>query len=247
MRVIYSDGTELKLCGQDTAQADSDYIRNYIATDMQLSARRAWKSSGYGARFRGEATELPEERRIDAFINSVGLTAPQRAFYTFSVNEVSGLYKKDFAAEKCPETHVIHSQNTEFTSSCHCPGTDLCAVTVRSDTLTGHIAELDLTCGDYRVLTGGDCYDSNPSFSAKADRILYDSAGVGRDHSGNFAAYSDRSLYAFNRADGRVDELLAKPGRSLIKPKEDAEGNLYFIEKPTFYKAKRSNSFSISC
>ncbi|MCI8434548.1 MAG: hypothetical protein HFK10_01095 [Clostridia bacterium] len=243
MQIIYSDGADIRLAGDVTAEGTSDYIAKYIETGTQLSAQRAWKNSGYGARFRGETAELPEEQRIDAFINSVNLTAPNQAFYTFSVNEVSGLYKKDFAAEKYPEAHVVHARNIEFlASSTNAAGE--CAVAVRTDGLTGHIAELDLSSGDWRLLTGGDCYDNNPSFSRKnPDRILYDSAGVGRDYAGNFVAYADRSLFYIDRATRNVDEILKKDGKSLIKPKEDADGNLYFIEKPTKYKTKKSNLF----
>lgn len=243
MRIVYSDGSDILLGGEDTAEGTSDYIQKYIATGAQLSAQRAWKNAGYGARFRGETAELPEEQRIDAFVNSVNLTAPRQVFYTFSVNEVSGLYKKDFSAEKYPEAHVIHSQNTEFLASC-CDGDNGCAVAVKSDGLTSHIAELDLASGDYRLLTGGDSADNNPSFSLKnGDRILYDSAGVGRDYAGNFLAYSDRSIYCLNRATRAVDEICKKDGKSLIKPKEDRDGNLYYIEKPTQYKTRKSNIF----
>ena len=162
MQIIYSDGADIRLAGDVTAEGTSDYIAKYIETGTQLSAQRAWKNSGYGARFRGETAELPEEQRIDAFINSVNLTAPNQAFYTFSVNEVSGLYKKDFAAEKYPEAHVVHARNIEFlASSTNAAGE--CAVDVRNNGLNGHIAKLNLSSGELRFLNGGDCYVIYPS------------------------------------------------------------------------------------
>jgi hypothetical protein len=91
-------------------------------------------------------------------------------------------------------------------------------------------------------LTGGDSRDSYPSFSQQnPNRILFQSAGISRDANGFPVLFGPETLYCQDLDAKEVREVLAEDNFDFLLPKEDVQGNLYFIRRP--YQAPGYSTF----
>lgn len=245
-KIIYNDG--VKICVLESGQMktfESDYINNYIRNSIASNSQKSWKNQGYGAKFRGETgEELRATESINTYINSAQFLSEKEILYTFTINEMSGIYKKNLALEKNSESHIIHSNELEFNSTDFSPLDNELVVGIKSDDITSHLGLVDLATNDYKTITGGDCKDENPTYSPLApNTILYNSFGVGRDFSGNFIEYGDSEIMTINTQNNQINKAYGEQGFSCVKPKQDKNGNLFFIRRPTKYKKKQGNLF----
>lgn len=241
MKVIFNDGVKLKICENESVkERDSDYIVNFTNVTRQSNDSQQWKKSGYGAAFRGEVQSGGGER-VDAYINSLAFVKDEEALYTFSVNDMSGMYKKNFSLEKDSEAHVVHSNVTEFLGIDYNEKTEVAITSIKNDAVKADLAVVDVKNGDYRAVTGGDSKDSNPSFSAhKPNTVLYDTSGVGRDYGGRFVAYAPAAIASLDLNSMQITDIYGDENYSYICPKDDKDGNIYCIRRPVKDKKKRN-------
>lgn len=241
MKIAYNDGIKLALSDGTPNLRDSDYITNYYAVTQKSNDSLEWKTSGYGAAFRGETHSARGEEKVEAYINSVACISDNEALYSFSVNNMSGLYKKNFTLEKDSEAHVIHSNTTEFLGVDYNEQTESAVASIKTDAVCANIALIDVKSGDYRAVTGGDSKDSNPSYSVfKPNTVLYDTSGVGRDYGGSFVKYAPAKIAALDLDGMNIKELYGDDKYSYVCPKDDKSGNLYCIRRPVKEKKKRN-------
>ena len=233
---LFSDGTQIKYTDTDgnLKVFESAFIQNYIKNARRTSNAKNWKTDGYGAQFRGE-TEVARQANetIDAFINSVGLVGEDKILYSFSVNNMSGLIQKSLSSLPTdPEEHLIHSNELEFSGAEYNESAKNILFTLKDNTVTSSIAVFDILTSDYHKLTDGDAADENASCSkTEPGKIYFNSRGVGRDVNGNFTEYGDSSIQKLDLNTLELTEVLAEPGCSFVKPKEDGSGNLYCIKR----------------
>ncbi len=241
MKIAYNDGVKLSLSEGEPNLRESDYITNYYTVTQKSNDSLEWKTSGYGAAFRGETQGPRGEEKDAAYINSVACLSESEILYSFSVNNMSGLYKKNFALEKDSESHVIHSNTTEFLGVDYNEKTESAIASIKTDAVCANLALIDINSGDYRAVTGGDSKDSNPSFSVfKPNTVLYDTSGVGRDYGGRFVKYAPAKLAALDLDGMKITELYGDDKYSYVCPKDDKNGNLYCIRRPIKEKKKRN-------
>ena len=240
MKIAYNDGVKLALHGEEQHLKQSDYISNYFAVTQKANESLEWKKSGYGAAFRGEITPKNTEK-VEAYINAVCPLSENEVLYSFTVNNISGLYKKNFSLEKDSESHVVHSNTAEFSGVDYNEKTDSAIACIKTDTVTANLALVDLKSGDCREVTGGDSKDCNPSYSlSKPDMVLYDTSGVGRDYNGVFVKYAPAQIAAIDLNTMKISEIYGDDKYSYVNPKDDGEGNIYCIRRPVKEKKKRN-------
>ena len=237
--ILFNDGTRICML-KDGVRTDmeSAYIENYIKNTRKASDRNAWKSQGFGARFRGDGIpdRLPDEN-IPSSVNGFAFEDDDTFFYSLDIGEMSGVFRKRKDSGGDDESHVVHAQDQKFYGMDFSPADNLLALSVQADAFSRSVAVLDSHTHDYRLLTEGDSLDDSPFFSRTArDIVLFSSAGIGRDRGGNFTEYGSSGIYSLNIFNNDIEEVLTKPGKSLFQPKEDADGNLYFIEAPAVKK-----------
>ena len=63
-------------------------------------------------------------------------------------------------------------------------------------------------------------------------RIVFQSAGIGRDASGRFAGLGPCAIQQLDLDSGDLDELASESGRDLLRPRQTENGSLYYIRKP---------------
>lgn len=235
---IYKDG--------EITEFQSDFFNKYISTSIRQAEADEWKTTGFGAQFRGDAiqnlrnSQNDEEVRVS--YTGLSFLDDNTILYSILLNNLSAVYTKDLTAKKDGEGHVIHS-NQQIYKGCSICGNKI-AFTVLDNPVTSHVAIFDRNTDDYETITDGDCADETPVFSKKyPNEIIFSSKGVGRDSSMNFVKYSPSSIYHYNLDSGEVSEIYSSDNFSYVSPKDDENGNLYCIKRPSEFKNKNENIF----
>lgn len=244
IKFTYVDGQTICVCdGEKIKKYESGYIQSYIRNAESLRRSSEWKKSGEGALFRGDVTyKSNSEQSVESSINGVYPTADDDwIVYSFTVNEASGIYKKNLSDDKTPETHVINSHETSFGGGMLDCAKRALAVSVRRGYYNADIGIFDLNGDDYKLVTDGDTFDEDPYISPDdGDVIYFSSRGVGRDGHGEFVEYAPSVICRLDLGAMSVEEVAASPKYSYFKPVYHG-GKLYAIKAPS--KVKRGNAF----
>lgn len=248
-KLAFTDGEKIGVFdGEKVYYLESAYIKRYREYAENSAKNDEWKYTGSGARFRGdyERYETRRKEKVHAYINGVQWNG-DGVLYSFTVNETSGVYRKAVfeeiatpAGEKSvPEEHVLTSSDEEILSM-YAYGNEA-VVTVRKGYVSS-VGILNTKNAELKTLTAGDVRDANAFVSAKNPSLVYyDSAGAGMDADGDYTGkFSPSAICTLNLNTMEITEVLRDEKKSYFKPKTDADGNLYCIERPT--KEKRAGN-----
>lgn len=219
-------------------KAGSGYVKKYNDAVIQSIAHDNWKNSGASAQYQHRE---PVNTVVEAAVTGICRYSDTEYLYTVQVNDVSAILKKDYLTQA--EQYVLHSNKQLFKGAdFNNGGTILTAVS--DDRQTSHIASFNIERGDLNVLTSGDSVDENPSFSHKDGSILFNSRGVGRNQYLQKVSEGNSTLFRISAGFfSSTDEIMCEENIDLVSPKEDKNGNLYYIRKP--HKLKKASDFSV--
>lgn len=226
---IFADGEDICVYADGEAKKyKSGYIESYKRNSAEAERAKAWKYSGEGAQFRGDIRAGAE---VKCSINGVYLDR-DAAVYSFSVNNLSGIYCRSLADEKAAESHVINSLEHEYSGGCLDLTSGRLAVSAKRGYLDADIALFDIHNGNYVTVTGGDSLDEDPFFDPENANIIYfSSRGAGRDAGGNFVAFSPAEILRLNLSTSEMSEIISDAKYSYYKPIKHG-GKLYAIKAP---------------
>lgn len=234
--IFASEGKIGRIDGSKITYYTSEYLEKYNKNRYEIIKKNSWKTEGQGARFMGvhsmvQDIEIPRE---EANITGIAfLEDTDEIIYTITVNNMSGIFSKNLSHDSNNEGHIIHKSNTEFSGIDYNGSSGQAVVTVSEESFEKHIALIDLKKGSYRIVTEGESRDQNPFWSRRnKDIIYYDSCGIGLNRSNNEVAFSNRFICKLDISAGTVEECMVDEKFNFEKPKEDMEGNLYFIKRP---------------
>lgn len=84
-----------------------------------------------------------------------------------------------------------------------------------------------------KELTEGDSVDTSPQWIPGGGRkIIYQSAGVGRNREGHFLALGPFSIQELDLDSAEISTWLEDETTDFLAPRVDDQGNLYFIRRP---------------
>ncbi len=217
---VYENGTVTRM--------ESAYIARYRDNTARDQKSKEWKKNSDAMLY---DDFFARNERVDVSIHSLSPTRESNQFlYAFTVNESSGIYYKQIDDEKKTESHVLSSNEEEFSDVVVSANGQIGGVVTRNS-LTSSIAVFSKDGGDYKSLTGGDSKDEHPFFGKNGD-IYFNSYGVGRSVNNEFVKYMPSEILKLNVPSMRLDTLLSDEKYSFIKPMLDSDGNLYCIRKP---------------
>lgn len=240
MKFVYTDGDKVCLYSDGKViKQESGFFKSYRENIESIQRSKRWKQSGSGAAFRGELVRGDDESSPVGTLSGVCITGGGKAAYSFTINETSGIYIKDFSVEKDNESHVINSVELTF-SGIFCDSKNgALACSVQSSANNADIALFDLETNDYKTLTCGDTMDEYPFISPdNCDMIYFSSRGVGRDAGGNFAGFSPSSVCLLNLETMEISTVLEDKNYNYVKPILHG-GEVYSIKTPI--KERRGN------
>ena len=226
MKIVYISGNSMFLCSDGKiSELPCERAEKYTDTVNEINKNKEWKHSGAGAMFREDIDSYVDASR---FVRINGVSASEEGFiYSAVLGEMGAIYRKSADSPKAPEGHIYTGMNKDIGDIAYKNGR-IAAI------LDGHLAVFDER-GDYNELTDGHSVEDTPFWSVTDSRIFCSTKGRALE-GGNI--YSASSILAVDEDAGSIDTLFAEEGNDLLSPKNDADGNYYFIRQP--YKMAKS-------
>jgi hypothetical protein len=198
---------------------------------MELGRRNAWKTQGTGAQFMrgGLWGARPEAENMRVAVN--GLTRRGDCFvYSLETSEIGGLFRlSDDGSEEQRLLHTADYRVREVTADEK--GERLACVFDHHGSST--IAIMRADGSDPIEATEGDSADMAPSWvPGSNDRVLFQSAGIGRNADGYALARGPFAIHELDLGAGEVRTIVEDPAADLMGPKMDARGQLFYIKRP---------------
>lgn len=231
-----SENEILSLENKKQTPVESKRMTKYIETLRHIEQRDEWKTSGKGAKFMGLDQQQQEfdSHNINAYLSGLS-TNGSKMVYSIDVDGMGGLYLKDF--ETGDENLIFSNQKLDI-GAINCKG-DKCVASLGYTATERHIAVFDLTTGNYEEITEGDTCEDYPFFSqADTDKILFSSRGYARNQAGQIMATSPYVIGVYDNKTRELSEVVQSEEFDYLKPKDDSDGNLYYIKRN--YKEKQS-------
>jgi hypothetical protein len=214
---------------------ESAFGRSLRDRAVQIQHRHAWKSQGRGAQF---MTGMlwptqggdPGEFRI-AITSVTRGRNPGELLYSLETDEVSGLFTVDAQGA---EQRLFHTADFRVRHVAISPdGGTVAASIFHQKTLSANIAILQPTGTDFYEATEGDSFDLVPRWiPGPGRRIVFQSAGIGRDTSGRFSGLGPFVVQQVDLDSGELECLAEEAKHDLLGPQKTADGSLYYIRRP---------------
>jgi len=244
-RVAYLAQGKLHLRGEAGMETvESQFGRSLRERAAQIHNRHAWKTEGRGAQFMrgalwaGQAGD-PSEFRIA--ITSIA-PGPNRSglIYSLETDDVSGIFAVDSAGV---EQRVFHTADFRVRHVALSPDGSTIAASIFHHNVTSNIAVLQVEGTDFFEATDGDSFDLAPRWvPGSRRRLVFQSAGVGRDGSGRFVGQGPFTVQELDLDSGEMACLAEQEGHDLLGPQKTADGDLYYIRRPYESGGKRKIS-----
>ncbi|HEY1207465.1 MAG: hypothetical protein ABSH46_23080 [Bryobacteraceae bacterium] len=241
--LAYLSQSRLHLCGGGaTDTIDSAFGRSLRDRAAQIHNRHAWKTQGSGARFMsgamwGVRPGDPGEFRI-AITSVARGRNPGELLYSLETDSISGIFAVDAAGV---EQRLFHTNDFRVRHMALNPdGTSIAASIVHND-FTANIAVLQVEGPDFFEASEGDSFDLAPRWApGPGRRLVFQSAGVGRDGGGRFSGLGPFTVQQIDLDSGEMECLAEEPEHDLLAPQKDGNGALYYIRRP--YAGGRRNA-----
>lgn len=198
---------------------------------LDMQRKNEWKTQGRGAQFmRGGmwgAQRTPSDMRIA--VN--GLTRRGDCFvYSLETADISGLFRLSDDGEE--EQRLLHTADYRVREVvADTTGDRLACVFDHHGQSTIAVLRGDGT--DPTEATEGDSSDMAPSWvPGSSDRVLFQSAGIGRNAAGYALSRGPFAIHELDLAAGELKTVAEDPANDLMGPKMDARGQLFYIKRP---------------
>lgn len=215
-----------------TRLIESEFERTVRERAASIERRHAWKTQGRGAMFMGAVQAQQNARNaVPALVTGLTAAPDDALVYSMETDAVSGIFLVDSAGV---ETRLFHTADFRIRhATLDAGGATLAATAFHQGSLRSNIAVLPLRGTDFSEVTEGDVFDQFPRWvPGEERRIVFQSAGIGRDGAGNFAGLGPCTIQELDLRTQSLDELASEDGRDLLQPRKTSDGTLYYIRKP---------------
>jgi hypothetical protein len=215
----------------------STFAQEMIDRSNRDRQRNEWKSQGMGwqassmsAMFAPRAGAGAETRKILITGLSRG-GAPHEWLYALETESVGGLFIYDSKNDE--ERRLFHRQQFRARDLARHPTEELIVLSHRHEDGTASIALMPPSGKGLRDVTEGDCVDEAPSWvPGTAKTIVFQSAGIGRNRAGHFAALGPDAIQQLDLDKDQFTTLLEAEDVDYLIPRMTADGTLYYIRRP---------------
>jgi hypothetical protein len=213
-----------------TQAVDSEYENSVRERTASIERRNAWKTQGRGAMFTGAArTDVKKETPV--LLTGLSAGPDGGLLYSMETDAVSGIFLLDAMRQ---ETRLFHTADFRIRHLALDPaGATIAATAFHPDDLRSNIAIVPLHGTEFSEVTEGDSFDQAPQWVPGARRrIVFQSAGVGRNAAGQFSGLGPCTVQQLDLDSGELEEIASQGAHDLLQPRQTADGTLYYIRKP---------------
>ena len=214
---------------------ESAFGRSLRDRAAQIHDRHAWKTKGRGAQFMqgmlwpGQGHD-PGEFRV-AITSVCGGREPGAIFYTLETDDVGGIFAVDASGL---EERLFHTSDFRVRHIASSPDRGEVAASIVHPNACTNIAVMKADGTGLREVTEGESVDLAPSWvpGDGARRLVFQSAGVGRDTSGRFTRLGPSGVQLLDLDSGDLTTVAEEPEADLLGPRLLADGTLLYIRRP---------------
>jgi hypothetical protein len=220
---------------------DSAFAESVRQRHAEIQRRHSWKAEGRGAQWSGL---LWGSKPGDAALMRIAITcvgrAPDGPGVVYAV-DTGGLTAVCSLDGNGSERRLLHGneRRLQHLSAANPGGRIACSVLHQDGSASIAVMTADAT--DLTELTEGDSQDQAPCWTGDGSRIVYQSAGVGRDARGRPLGIGPFALHELDLERGETRTIAEDSSRDLLGPKVAADGALYYIRRP--YASLQGASF----
>jgi hypothetical protein len=235
-RLAYIAQGSLHLQGSEGAPrvVESAFGRSLRQRAAEIRNRQAWKTQGFGAQFMGRGRQgAPEPAADEMFIALTSVargSVPGEVFYSLETAEISGVFAVD---SEGIERRLFHTADIRVRDLAIHPDGSAIAASVTHDGVGANIAALDGNGANLREVSEGDSLDRAPHWvPGQRRRLVFQSAGLGRDSSGRWSGRSPFTIQQLDLESGELICLADDPDSDFLGPQVTPDGSLYYIRRP---------------
>ena len=239
MNYAYISGGRLYVSrnGAQPVEIESAFAAQVIARHQQAMERRQWKAGsgdsmmtrGYDLWGNGSRGGSGDDSMLVRMLSVTGSPRPELIYYSLATDAVGGLFCQNLDTGE--ERRVFHKERYHLDDLAHHPTRNE-ILAVKRDADGSSIVITACERFDVHTVTEGDSLDLSPSWiPGEEDSFVYQSAGVGRNQSGNAIGLGPCSIIRVDMKSGRSTVLLEDEQYDYLCPRMDKEGNLYCIRR----------------
>jgi hypothetical protein len=234
-RFAYLEQGKLRLHGDGSAVTlESEFGRSLRERAAQIQRRHAWKTQGRGAQFMTGMlwpNQIGDSSGFRIAITSVAHGRnPGEVLYSLETDDVSGIFVVDANGI---EQRLFHTADFRVRHIAMNPDRSAIAASIVHANFTSSIAVMQITGTDFLEATEGDSFDLAPRWApGPRRRIVFQSAGVGRDVAGRICGIGPSAVQELDLDSGEMERLAEEAEYDLLGPQKTADGTLYYIRRP---------------
>lgn len=203
---------------------------------IQIQKRHEWKTAGRGANFMsrgllwGGGGPQPEPTLIVATHLSRG-PRPDELVYALNVEGRTAVCA--LRLEDGVERRLLHGSERRLADLNAKPGGEQIACAVFHADGTASLALMSGDATELSEVTEGESQDGAPSFCpGPGRRLVYHSAGVGRDAAGRPTGLGPSEIHLLDLESGELKTLASDARSDLVWPRLAPDGSLYYVSRP---------------
>jgi hypothetical protein len=164
-------------------------------------------------------------------ITGLGRAAePGRLLYALDTDEIVGLFSLDPATGD--EKRLFHSNDRRLRFPSGRPGQERVVCAILAQGGASNLAVMRADGSDLHEITEGESLDLAPSWAPEGARIVYQTAGLGRDRQGRLAGLSPFSVQLLDLQTGEIQPVFEDERFDFLGPRVARDGTVYAIRRP---------------
>ena len=225
----------VKTTGAEPRTIDSTFGNSIREKAVRSQQRHSWKSAGNdGSPFSravwGKAART--DRDIPLMITSI-CSSREAGSLVYSLESDSLCALLEVTQLGAEERRLWNDNRTRLRHVSTCRTTGNLVFSVLHENQTANIGVKTAGEGGYKEWTEGDSFDTAPRWvPGQETKIVFQSAGIGRNPQGQFAALGPFDLQQLDTATGDLTTLLENPKFDFLAPQMLADGRLFYIRRP---------------
>lgn len=223
-------------CGDEPPRTvESRFGQGIRDRTLKAQQRHGWKASGEGEKFLagamlwGRSNSDPAAVRVSITSLCRGAERGQ-LLYALETDDMCSVLQLD---QLGAEERRLWNKNATRLDHLDVSERGDVACSIRHPVGTANLAVRPAGETGFGEVTEGDSVDTAPRWiPGEGRRLVFQSAGVGRDRHGHFAGLGPFTLQRLDVDTGEMTPLLEEPRHDLLGPQMSAGGTLYFIRRP---------------
>ena len=214
---------------------DSAFGNSIREKAVRSQQKNSWKAGGNdGSPFSGAVLwgKAAMSQDIPLAITSIcGSQQTGGLVYSLESGSLCALLEVRESGED--ERRLWNDNHTQIRHVSVCPATGDMVFSVIHQNGTANIGVKMHGQGGFKELTEGDSFDTAPRWlPGEARKIVFQSAGVGRNDRGHFWKLGPFNIQQLDAEQGEMTTLLEDSGYDYLAPHALADGRLFYIRRP---------------